>query len=92
MMEGMMSMEDAARSRIQYMASMAKVVGTDMAMENGHLAVEFLGRAGLRHDHGIEKGFRDAKLLQIFEGTNQLNRLNIFKHSIGRRLPGVEVF
>jgi len=80
------------RARIQFMSSMAKVVGSDMAMENGHLAVEFLSRAGLRHDRGIEKGFRDAKLLQIFEGTNQLNRLNMFKHYIARHIPGVEVF
>jgi len=80
------------RARIQFMSSMAKVVGSDMAMENGHLAVEFLSRAGLRHDKGIEKGFRDAKLLQIFEGTNQLNRLIMFKHYIARHIPGVEVF
>ena len=79
-------------ARIQTMSSMAKVVGSDAAMENCHLAVEFLSKAGLRHDRGIEKVFRDAKLLQIFEGTNQLNRLNIFKHTFARRLPGVEVF
>jgi alkylation response protein AidB-like acyl-CoA dehydrogenase len=79
-------------SRVQFMSSMAKVVGSDMAMENCHLAVEFLSSAGLRHDQGVEKIFRDAKLLQIFEGTNQLNRLNIFQHFFARRMPGVEVF
>jgi len=81
--------EDA---RVQFMASLAKVVGSDMAMENCHLAIEFLSKAGIRHDQGVEKIFRDAKLLQIFEGTNQLNRLNIFKHQFCRRLPGVDVF
>jgi alkylation response protein AidB-like acyl-CoA dehydrogenase len=40
----------------------------------------------------MEKYFRDAKLLQIFEGTNQLNRLNIFNNYLGRHLPGVEVY
>jgi acyl-CoA dehydrogenase len=79
-------------ARIQYMSSMAKVVGSDKAMENAHLAVELAAKAGLRHDRGVEKVFRDAKLLQIFEGTNQLNRLNIFKHFVARHLPGVEVF
>lgn len=91
-LDGVLGMDADARSRIQFMSSMAKVVGSDMAMENGHLAVEFLGRSGLRHDMGIEKGYRDAKLLQIFEGTNQLNRLNIFKHKVARHVPGVEVF
>ena len=85
-------MSEDRNSRVQFMSSMAKVVGSDMAMENCHLAVEFLSQAGLRHDQGVEKIFRDAKLLQIFEGTNQLNRLNIFQHFFARRLPGVEVF
>jgi len=79
-------------ARIQVISSMAKVVGSDMAMENAHRAVALLNQAGLRHDRGVEKFFRDAKLLQIFEGTNQLNRLNIFKHALARDLPGVEVF
>ncbi|HEY4715688.1 MAG TPA: acyl-CoA dehydrogenase, partial [bacterium] len=92
MIEQILDTKPQNRARIQFMSSMAKVAGSDMAMENGHLAVEFLSRAGIRHDHGIEKGFRDAKLLQIFEGTNQLNRLNMFKHYLARQLPGVEVF
>jgi acyl-CoA dehydrogenase len=78
--------------RVQYMASMAKVVGSDVAMENSHLALELAGEAGVRHDRGMEKYFRDSKLLQIFEGTNQLNRLNIFNNYIGRHVPGVEVY
>jgi len=80
------------QARMQIMSSLAKVVGSDIAMENAHLAVEFLSRSGLRHDAGIEKIFRDAKLLQIFEGTNQLNRLNIFKNLIARHYPEVQVF
>ncbi len=91
-LDRMLSLPEDRDSRIQFMSSMAKVVGSDMAMENCHLAVEFLSKAGLRHDQGVEKIFRDAKLLQIFEGTNQLNRLNIFKHFFARRMPGVEVF
>ncbi|MFO8057287.1 MAG: acyl-CoA dehydrogenase family protein [bacterium] len=92
MVKRFLSMPENNDARIQYMSSLAKVTGSDMAMENCHLAVELLGRAGIRHDHGVEKVFRDAKLLQIFEGTNQLNRLNIFQHYFGRKIPGVEVF
>jgi alkylation response protein AidB-like acyl-CoA dehydrogenase len=59
-------------------ASIAKVVGTDAGIRNCQLALELMGQAGLRHDRSAEKHLRDSKLLQIYEGTNQLNRLNIF--------------
>ncbi len=60
----------------------AKVTGTDLGMQNCHLALDIFGADGLRHDRGIEKLFRDAKLLQIYEGTNQLNRLEVFKCAV----------
>lgn len=78
--------------RLQFYSSLAKVVGTDVGMENCHRALELMGHTGLRHDAGAEKLFRDAKLCQIFEGTNQLNRLNMFKHFIARDIPGLETF
>lgn len=86
-----LSITDERLARIHFMSSMAKVVGSDAAVENSHLAVQMLSQAGLRHDQGVEKVFRDSKLLQIFEGTNQLNRLNIFQHSMGRAM-GVNAF
>ncbi|MCC6217590.1 MAG: acyl-CoA/acyl-ACP dehydrogenase [Polyangiaceae bacterium] len=64
--------------------SASKVAGTDLGMENCHLALEICGTAGLRHDRGIEKIYRDAKLLQIYEGTNQLNRLEVFHRGVLR--------
>ena len=85
------SIPEQRMARIQYMSSMSKVVGSDMAMENAQLAVELASQAGLRHDEGVEKIFRDSKLLQIFEGTNQLNRLNMFQFAIGNK-TGVNVF
>lgn len=78
--------------RLQFYSSLAKVAGTDAGMENCHRALDLMGRAGLRHDSGAEKLFRDAKLCQIFEGTNQLNRLNMFKHFIARDIPGLDTF
>ncbi|MCB0219486.1 MAG: acyl-CoA/acyl-ACP dehydrogenase [Chrysiogenetes bacterium] len=62
----------------------AKFSGTDLGMANAHLALDIMGADGLRHDRGGEKVFRDAKLLQIYEGTNQLNRLEVFKRAIAR--------
>ncbi len=78
--------------RLQFYSSMAKVAGSDAGMENCHLAIEMMGEYGLRHDTGMEKLFRDIKLCQIFEGTNQLNRLNMFKHYIARNIPGLNPF
>jgi alkylation response protein AidB-like acyl-CoA dehydrogenase len=51
-----------------------------------------MGQAGIRSDRGTEKRLRDAKLLQIYEGTNQLNQINLFNCLIARKLPGVKVF
>ncbi len=55
----------------------AKVTGSDLGVRNSELALEIAGADGLRHDAGLEKLLRDAKLLQIYEGTNQLNRIEI---------------
>ncbi len=73
-------------------ASLAKFAGTDIGVRNCQMAVEFMGRAGLRQDAGAEKLLRDIKLLQIYEGTNQLNRLNLFKCLIAPQVPGSKVF
>jgi len=62
----------------------AKVLGTDLGVENCYLAIDLMGRDGIRHDCGMEKLYRDAKLLQIYEGTNQINTRDIYKCTIGR--------
>ncbi len=73
--------------------SLTKVAATDLGMRNCHLACEFMGEDGIRLDRGAEKLLRDAKLLQIYEGTNQLNRLNIFKCLVARGVSsGVTLF
>jgi alkylation response protein AidB-like acyl-CoA dehydrogenase len=72
--------------------SLAKFSATDLGVQNCHMALELMGQAGLRHDRGAEKILRDAKLLQIYGGTNQLNRLNLFKCLIAGDFPGAVVF
>jgi len=74
------------------MGSLAKFAGTDAGIKNCQMALEMMGQAGLRHDRRAEKLLRDAKLLQIYEGTNQLNRLNLFKCMIARSIPKANVF
>jgi acyl-CoA dehydrogenase len=74
------------------MSSLAKVSGTDIGMRNCQLAMELMGQAGLRQDRGMEKRLRDAKLLQIYEGSNQMNRLITFKGLIAPAYPQARVF
>jgi alkylation response protein AidB-like acyl-CoA dehydrogenase len=58
-------------------ASIAKLVATDMAMQVTTDAIQVLGGAGYTRDFPVERYFREAKVMQIFEGTNQIQRLVI---------------
>ena len=62
------------------MAAMAKCFATDTAMEVATEAVQVFGGYGFMEDYPIAKFFRDAKILQIYEGTNQIQRLVIARH------------
>jgi alkylation response protein AidB-like acyl-CoA dehydrogenase len=64
------------------MAAMAKCFATDVAMEVATDAVQVFGGYGFMEDYPIAKFFRDAKILQIYEGTNQVQRLVIARHLI----------
>ena len=61
-------------------ASIAKLVATDTAMAVTTHAVQVLGGAGYVRDHPVERYMREAKVTQIFEGTNQIQRLVISRH------------
>jgi alkylation response protein AidB-like acyl-CoA dehydrogenase len=58
-------------------SSMAKVVGSDVAMAVALDAVQVFGGYGYMRDYPVEKMLRDAKILQIYEGTNQIQRNEI---------------
>jgi alkylation response protein AidB-like acyl-CoA dehydrogenase len=58
-------------------AAMAKLFATDSAMRVTTDAVQVLGGAGYVEDHPVERWFREAKVLEIVEGTNQVQRLVI---------------
>ena len=55
-------------------SSMCKVFATDMAMKVTTDAVQVLGGYGYMREYPVEKMMRDAKILQIYEGTNQIQR------------------
>jgi acyl-CoA dehydrogenase len=58
-------------------SAMAKCFASDTAMQVTTDAVQILGGVGYMKDHPVEKLMRDAKLLQIYEGTNQIQRMVI---------------
>ena len=55
-------------------SSMCKVFATDVAMKTTTNAVQVLAGYGYMRDYPVEKMMRDAKILQIYEGTNQIQR------------------
>ncbi|MBK7642188.1 MAG: acyl-CoA dehydrogenase family protein [Planctomycetes bacterium] len=64
------------------MAAMAKCFATDVAMEVATEAVQVFGGYGFMEDYPVAKCFRDAKILQIYEGTNQIQRIVIARHMV----------
>ncbi len=64
-------------------ASMAKCFATDIAMEVTTNAVQVLGGAGYVRDYPVERYMRDVKVAQIFEGTNQIQRIVIARSLLG---------
>jgi alkylation response protein AidB-like acyl-CoA dehydrogenase len=61
-------------------SSAAKLACSNLAMENTALALGVLGAASFNEDNNdLFKVIRDSKLLQIYEGSNQLNALHVYK-------------
>ena len=58
-------------------SAMAKCFATDVAMEATTDAVQIFGGNGYTREYPVEKLMRDAKLMQIYEGTNQIQRVVI---------------
>ncbi|NUP96196.1 MAG: acyl-CoA dehydrogenase family protein, partial [Planctomycetaceae bacterium] len=73
---------DAGRKDTTKMAAMSKCFATDTAMEVATDAVQIFGGYGFMEDYPIAKCFRDAKILQIYEGTNQVQRMVIARNLV----------
>ncbi|MGD8458052.1 MAG: acyl-CoA dehydrogenase family protein [Anaerolineales bacterium] len=65
-------------------ASMAKLFAGDVAMEVTTNAVQVLGGYGYTREYPVEKWMRDAKIMQIYEGTSQIQRMIIARQLVGR--------
>ncbi len=68
-------------------ASIAKLVATDNAMRVTTDAVQVLGGYGYTRDFPVERYMREAKVMQIFEGTNQIQRM-VVARSLDKSDPG----
>lgn len=68
------AIEKAGDKRFTKEAAMAKLFASDMAMKVTTDAVQILGGYGYMRDYPVEKMMRDAKITQIYEGTNQIQR------------------
>jgi len=70
--------------RASKQSSMAKCFATDAAMKATVDAVQIFGGNGYTKEYPVEKLMRDAKLMQIYEGTNQIQRVVIARELLGR--------
>ncbi|VBB46272.1 Acyl-CoA dehydrogenase [uncultured Desulfatiglans sp.] len=79
---------DEARQNTS-LASMAKYFCSDAAMKITEDMVQVLGGYGYIKDYPVERMFRDAKLTQIFEGSNQIQRMIIGREIMKKASPGL---
>jgi alkylation response protein AidB-like acyl-CoA dehydrogenase len=68
---------DAGARKFSKESAMAKLFASDVAMEVTIEAVQVLGGYGYMKDYPVEKMMRDAKITQIYEGTNEIQKLVI---------------
>jgi len=65
-------------------ASMAKCFASDAAVLHTANAVQIHGGSGYVQGAEVERLYRDAKITQIYEGTNQIQRMIMARHLLGR--------
>jgi acyl-CoA dehydrogenase len=70
---------DHDKSKLNKLSAMSKLYASDIGMEVTTDAVQAMGGDGYSRDFHVEKMMRDAKLCQIYEGTNQVQRIVISK-------------
>jgi alkylation response protein AidB-like acyl-CoA dehydrogenase len=79
---GLMIDEGAPDDELTKVSAMAKLYCTDVAMEVTTDAVQILGGYGYMQEYPVERMMRDAKITQIYEGTNQIQRLVISREML----------
>jgi alkylation response protein AidB-like acyl-CoA dehydrogenase len=69
------AMSERMEPQLTFMSAAAKCFASDVAMEVTTNGVQLLGGYGYTRDYPLERMMRDAKITQIYEGTNQIQRL-----------------
>jgi len=77
------AMVDRGDPQVGMYSSMAKLFASDAAMEVTVEAVQVLGGYGYVNEYPVERMMRDAKITQIYEGTNEIQRVVIARHMSG---------
>ena len=81
---------DAGAKNVSKISSMAKLFASDVAMRVTTDAVQIFGGYGYMKEYPVEKMMRDAKITQIYEGTNQIQRevigLQVVKESMRKKV------
>jgi alkylation response protein AidB-like acyl-CoA dehydrogenase len=75
---------DTEDERVTYWAAIAKCYASDVAMAVTTDCVQAMGGYGYIKEYPVERLMRDAKITQIYEGTNQIQRVVIARHIFGR--------
>ncbi|MGH2775268.1 MAG: acyl-CoA dehydrogenase family protein [Actinomycetota bacterium] len=75
---------DEADSNVSYWAAIAKCYASDVAMSVTTDCVQVLGGYGYVREYPVERLMRDAKITQIYEGTNQIQRVVIARQVLGK--------
>jgi alkylation response protein AidB-like acyl-CoA dehydrogenase len=81
------SMVDAGVPGVSKISSMAKLFASDTAMQVTTDAVQLLGGAGYTTEFPVERMMRDAKVTQIYEGTNQIQRVVVARRLLEEGRP-----
>ncbi len=71
--------ETNKKEELNKLSSMAKYFCTSKAQEHSRYAVQILGGKGLNEDSYVAEAYRDSKVLEIYEGTNEIQKLVICK-------------
>lgn len=72
-------------SDLTFFGAASKCYASDVAMEITTDAVQLLGGYGFTRDYPVERMMRDAKITQIYEGTNQVQRIVMSRHTLASR-------
>jgi acyl-CoA dehydrogenase len=75
---------DTGAQDVSYWAAIAKAYASDTAMSVTTDCVQALGGYGYIREYPVERFMRDAKITQIYEGTNQIQRVVIARQIFGR--------